>query len=211
MIRNSNSVMILDRASGEPVPATIFEGFSELNMTDYENLWKPMLEKADREARDLQLQGEEYNFVEDEHWDWRDKLKRTKSASLSYKHFTVECDGKTQGMMQLNLTIHRSWENSSWNIVYVDYLAVAPWNRATIVEQPKYKGIGSVLLGQAMGASILESFKGRIGLHSLLDAREWYKKMGLKAYGLDSQVENLEYFEMNEQGAAKFLGELALN
>ena len=54
------------------------------NLDDYEKLWKPILEQKNKIARQMYLNGEEYQFAEDGHWDWRQKKEITKSASLSY-------------------------------------------------------------------------------------------------------------------------------
>jgi hypothetical protein len=211
MIREILQVEIIDTETNGFVVADLCEGLKEKNLDDYEKLWKPILEQKNKIARQMYLNGEEYQFAEDGHWDWRQKKEITKSASLSYRYFAIECGGKTQGLMQLDLTMHRCRENVNWNIVYIDYISVAPWNRAELVEQPKYRAVGTILLAQAVGTSIEEGFKGRIGLHSLPGASKWYKKRKMKSFGPDSGAKGLEYFEMNEALASDFLNKLEKN
>jgi len=92
-------------------------------------------------------------------------------------------------------------------LVYVDFLATAPWNRPNFVQAPKYKGIGRLLIATAVSLSLTLEFKGRIGLHSLPQSENWYATVcGFTAGGYD-QEKKLHYFEMTEVQAASFLTE----
>ena len=64
------------------------------------------------------------------------------------------------------------------NIFYVEYLAVAPWNRDCLVRQREYKGVGSTLLKVALNYSVekLGLIPG-FSLHSLPQAKEYYEKL----------------------------------
>jgi hypothetical protein len=52
--------------------------------------------------------------------------------------------------------------------------------------------------------SLEEGFRGRIALHSLPRAEQFYAKF-VEELGVDQGVENLRYFEMNEVAALKFM------
>ena len=69
-------------------------------------------------------------------------------GNLSKVSFAVECNGTTQGLMLIDLGSRRSKIRGEEGLplVYIDYIAIAPWNRPVLMEEPKYKGIGSVLL-----------------------------------------------------------------
>ena len=59
----------------------------------------------------------------------------------------------------------------------------------------------------ASALSVAEGFKGRIGLHSLPRADDFYRRSGLCDLGRDPAVHDLRYFEMTEAQAQAFLKE----
>jgi hypothetical protein len=66
--------------------------------------------------------------------------------------------------------------------------------------------VGSVLLAAAIQLSIDEEFLGRLGLHSLPQADDWYRKCRMTDLGPDpSEKQNLRYFEMTPEQAQAFL------
>lgn len=87
-------------------------------------------------------------------------------------------------------------------LVYVDFVATAPWNRAELQQPPRFRGVGQVFMLVAIEASRAVGFKGRIGLHSLPKAEDFYeKRCGFTRLGPDSSHQNLTYFEMTESQA----------
>ena len=91
------------------------------------------------------------------------------------------------------------------DLVYIELLASAPWNRPTHSEGAKYKGVGRVLIGTAIRLSIDQGFNGRIGLHSLATSGSWYKDvLRLTDWGYDT-VKGMQYFEMTDEQATAFL------
>jgi hypothetical protein len=90
-------------------------------------------------------------------------------------------------------------------LVYVDYLESAPWNVKPLVDVPVFAGIGMVLMRAAVQLSIEEGFHGRIGLHSLKQAEDFYRdKCGMRFWGNDAGYQNLPYYEMTRKLAADF-------
>jgi len=49
-----------------------------------------------------------------------------------------------------------------------------------------------------------EGFKGRLGLHSLPQADNFYRKIGMTDLGQDASYQNLRYFEMTSEQARAF-------
>ena len=95
--------------------------------------------------------------------------------------------------------------DSSKLLVYVDYLEAAPWNVYPLVDEPEYKGIGLMLMQSAVQLSYDEGFHGRIGLHSLPQAEEFYRDTcGMQGCGPDQSYENLPYYEMTRDIARGF-------
>src|SRR5258708_32770665 len=86
--------------------------------------------------------------------------------------------------------------------IHVDVLARAPWTRHGFTENPKYKGVGQILIQAAISLSIEEEFKGRVGLHSLPQSETWYREiLGMIDLGPDPDYQNLKYFEMTGEQA----------
>lgn len=66
-------------------------------------------------------------------------------------------------------------------------------------------GFGVVLFWRAILQSLDEGFKGRVGLHSLPKAENFYRKCGMVEVGYDAAKQGLMYFELTQEGAEKFL------
>lgn len=208
MTRDSHVVFIKDTAAGQLVEANLYDGISEENLRAYKEEWQPLLRAARQFYIDLRKRGHNPPpVVEDAHWDWEHKVF-LKQGSLSYRHFALECNEKTEGMMQLELSMHRSRLEPGRHLVYVSYISVAPWSRKALTATPRYRGVGSILLAQAIGTSLEEGFHGRIGLHSLPGAADWYRGYKMTSFGKDPNYENLESFEMSANAATEFMQRL---
>lgn len=152
------------------------------HLDDFETFWKSRLQTSDEE---------------DGHWDWIKKNQFTLLSS-DYEKYAIECEQITQGLMMLEVSNHYSKQNPNQRIVYVDFLATAPWNRISLKDPPDYKGVGSIFLEFSKQRSIELGYKGRVGLHALPKAENFYKKKGMIDFGIDTTKENLIYFEWRE-------------
>jgi hypothetical protein len=90
-------------------------------------------------------------------------------------------------------------------IVYVDYVAVAPWNRKIVQHPQRFKNLGKVMLGQAVATSIAAGLDGRCGLHSLPQSEGFYRRIGMSDFGTDLAYSSLRYFEFSVQAARNFV------
>jgi len=93
-------------------------------------------------------------------------------------------------------------------IVYIPFLSTAPWNDIEIVPTPSYRGCGTILLEEATVYSTRLGYKGRVGLHSLPQAEEFYRdrcKMSDLGPDPDPEHQGLRYFEFTKDEAQKFL------
>jgi len=140
------------------------------------------------------------------HWDWGAKSQNLEL--LAYRCFGIECDRKMQGLMMV-LTAGKQARlapDSGKPVVYIDYLESAPWNVIPLVVVPIYAGIGMVLMRAAIQLSLDEGFHGRVALHALPQAEEFYRdKCRMQGSGSDAQYQNLPYFEMTRDLAHQFL------
>ena len=209
MSRPSQTIKLRDMHAAASIDAVVYEGISEQNLKDFEREWRPVLRKARDEARLLREQGIDVTWPEDAHWEWSLKVDALRD-SIGHKHFAIECEGMTQGLMQLDLT-YRSWADAAQHIIYIDLLSVAPWNRNSMTNgSPRFKGAGTVLFAQAIGTSFEEGFEGRVGLHALAGSASWYReKLKMTSYGPDPKyVHPLEYFEYRSDQAKNFMARL---
>ncbi|HEY6351230.1 MAG TPA: hypothetical protein VI636_17640 [Candidatus Angelobacter sp.] len=124
-------------------------------------------------------------------------------SSTNFEYYAVECEEMTQGMIFLETDFHKS--RNGKNLAYVDFLAIAPWNRQEIARNPKYRGTGSLLMYLAVSRSEQLGYKYRTGLHSLPAARTFYGKLGMRDLGPDPNYQNLHYFEFDEGTGKAFI------
>lgn len=200
-----STIYLLDSASGDAVEAELRDAIEEAQLIDWQTRWQPALIDI---LRDLTKRGVPMSdWPQNWHWDWRRKTAGVQGL-LAFKGFSVIAGGETQGLAQVNLTgTGREPSHAGKPLVYVDYLEVAPWNRPDLGFAPRLRGVGSTLLTAAVALSEDEGFKGRIGLHSLPQADDFYRKCGMTRIGPDPAYQDLIYFEMTAERARAFLEE----
>jgi hypothetical protein len=182
--------------------AEIYQELDQKNFDDFERLWKPILSK--RRAEILTATEAADANVQDEHWDWVGKAK-VAASRLGQQTFAVEC-GETQGLMLVDLNeFGRLGVQKGRELIYVELLSTAPWNRHKTVASPRYKNVGRVLIATAISLSIESGFHGRLGLHSLPQSESWYRDVaGFTDLGLDAP-KRMHYFEITQVQAMAFL------
>ncbi len=139
------------------------------------------------------------------HWDWARKAEYHVGES-SCRILGIEYSGAVQGMMLVSLAGKRCRAPEVWGLelLYVDYLAAAPWNLPFLGDAQQFVGVGTALLFAAVSLSYEQGFSGRLGLHSLPQADEFYRRRGLRDFGPDADYQNLRYFELSSDQAVNF-------
>lgn len=202
MERPSCQIKLVDGKTKSLVNAILFEGLSEKNINDHSNIWIPKLKAANAAAK---AKGEKIPIAEDAHWSWAKKIDVT-AGQIAYRHYAIEYQDETQGLMMIKLVGYQSRNEPPKDILYIDFISVAPDNREIIKKPQKLKAVGYVLFVYAVQVSLEEGMGGRVGLHSLPGAATWYRdKLGLVSFGLDPLYSNLEYFELKAEDAMKML------
>lgn len=141
--------------------------------------------------------------VQDQHWDWRTK---SMIASKSNRRiFSLLNASEVEAALMLLFGKNSREPGSPQPIVYVDYVAVAPWNRREIQHPQRFRRLGTVMLGVAVQTSIRNGHDGRCGLHSLPQAEGFYRKIGMTDFGIDSTYSSLRYFEFSARAAQDFV------
>ncbi len=200
------SRIYLSNSSGAAVEAELWDAITEKNLADWEAEWLPelftLLQQLNRAGVERRL------WPQNRHWNWQTKLK-TIEGLLGQPCFSVVCQGVTQGLMIANTTKRaRIRTQLNQHLVYVEYLESAPWNRKKLLPsgQAAYGGIGTILMLAAVEHSLDEEYKGRVGLHSLPQANEFYANVcGMTDFGPDEKYENLRYFEFTPEQAKAFI------
>ena len=198
-------VFLLDVATCNAVPAELLDAITEAQLADWEGEWLPELFKAIQRLHRAGVT--RADWPQSRHWNWRKKAAALQGM-LANPGFAIICGGVTQGMMLVDTTTKRCRiaEQAGKNLVYVEFVENAPWNRKELADPPRYRGVGSILMGAAIELSKELGFKGRIGLHSLPQANGFYANVcGMTDLGADAKYHDMRYFEMTPDQAEAFL------
>lgn len=130
--------------------------------------------------------------LEDCHWSWRKKTIFYQGDS--YKWFFLIADKCPQAAC---LIYHpRSSVMGVGDIFYLEYLAVAPWNRQNPLAERVFKGVGSTLLRRIISYAEDDlNLKAGFSLHSLPQAVNFYQKIGMKSFPEYDKEEGTRFFE----------------
>lgn len=202
----SHGVWLKDlHRGGVDVEAQLIERVDAAFAKRADDAWQPFIAMARAEA--LAANAPPIP-VEHAHWAWFEKVEES-AHLLSCPTVGIECDGQVQGLMMV-LTdgfFSRVRGQERLPLAYVMYLATAPWNYHPLTPNPRYAGVGTMLLGVAVELSLEAGFKGRIGLHSLEQAEPFYERHGMVCLGIDAAKQHMKYYEFTEEQARAFIRE----
>ena len=144
------------------------------------------------------------------HWDWRQKAPGLRL--LECTGFGIVCEQCWQGLMLTRTASYfaRLAPDNGKPLVYIDFLEIAPWNWVVpeLGRQGRFRAVGSMLFWRAVKQSEEEGFSGRVGLHALPQAEQFYERAcGMTPLGNDPSKENLLYLELTSQQAEELLQE----
>jgi hypothetical protein len=193
-----SKVYLRDGKGGNLIEASLFDEVTSDHLALWERDWVPAMQAF----RAGKPPGQN---PEDSHWDWRRKSKAV-TGMLGYNSFALVCQEELQGLMMTNgVKSARLIAQFGNPLIYVEFVATAPWNRPKVQDPPRYRGVGQVFVLAAIETSRDAGFRGRVGLHSLPDAETFYEqKCGFTRLGPDSSHQNLTYFEMTGIQADSF-------
>jgi hypothetical protein len=197
------SIVLEEVGTGMSVPADLLDRITQTNLSDWQREWLPAMNSL---LKGMRAAGADPStFPQTAHWDWEQKTRRVEGL-LAFRSFAVMTQGKTQGLMRVELNQSAKMAVQAGKpLVYVEYLEVAPWNRSDYAGQ-RFRGVGTALMTAAVDLSLSEGFNGRTALHSLPQSESYYRDVcGMTDLGSDKNYDNLRYFEMTTQQAAKFI------
>ncbi len=199
-------VFLNHRCTRQLIPAELIDPVSREEADAANANWRAAMDEAVRKLRLRQVPPSQ--LPQHAHWDWLKKFEAVEGL-VSYHLLGVEANGAMQGMSLLCLDGHfgRLQEHLGKPLVYVHFLATAPWNSPQVVPDPEFGLVGRVLIAAAIQISQDEEFAGRLALHALPQSETWYRvHCGMTDLGPDPADRNgLHYFEMTSQQAAAFL------
>lgn len=197
------------------VTIDLAEGLDGAHLDFIESAWRPLLKQQYQIAKLELLELPEDKrtnerwreltgslMIEDQHWEWRSKCSMPQETD--YRVFSLLNRSEVEAAMVLRVGLASRAEAQRLPVVYVDYLAVAPWNRIQLQDPPRLRNLGTIMLGAAVEVSRLAGFEGRCGLHSLPQAEGFYRRIGMRDLGVDNEYQELRYFEFDAAGAACF-------
>jgi hypothetical protein len=210
-LQDSKSVIekgYLSKHSGEEIEYSIEHGLNINSAIACDQSWDQfkleMLDYIEQQNYSEEKLSEVLSGIqtEDYHWNWA--LKSHICSTTEYEWFFLFADNQPQGACLIyhpkKSTLHPN------NIFYVEFVAVAPWNRSNPYKPKMFTGVGSVLIKSALNyaVNILGLYQG-FSLHSLPQACDYYIKIGM-LNDKNHNKDGLEYFEMPEAIAKKMLG-----
>jgi hypothetical protein len=194
-------------------PASVTRGFPPTELVAVESSWGPARAAL---AADVRAAGFD---LENAHWDWQNKLRHYQPGWHCL--VAVEADGDVQGLMAVESRLARSEIDPAEWVVYVDFLEVAPWNRREpndrrlpAVQEPRFAGVGTLLVGEAVRMSVGQTASGRVGLHALPAAEEFYAtRCRMTGLGLldHTRYPDLAHFEYPDGVAIPWLTTVGLS
>jgi hypothetical protein len=195
--------VFLRKGDGTVLAGALISGIDEPYARRVDDAWLTSLAAIDLDAA---ARGETIARPEHVHWVWGDKVKHL-GRLISCPTYSIECDGAVQGMLTLVTDGHycKLPEQVGSPLVYVWFLASAPWNLLLKPGPDTYHGVGNSLMSVAIQSSIALGFKGRIGLHSLPQAESYYQQMPMICLGPDNSKQGMNYFEMTPDLAKAFI------
>lgn len=140
--------------------------------------------------------------LQDHHWNWVSKAIHLDNSD--YLWFSLEVGNNVEAII---VVFHPQQSRIiQSDIYYIDYLAVAPWNRDIGKSPRKFKALGPLLIkeaGKYIGTNLTYGYS--FSLHSLPQASGFYNRIGMIDFGADIAKQNLHYFEMEEKEAEDFV------
>lgn len=183
-----------------PVAASLIRDFPVDRLVEVEQSWTPARIHL---GQRLAAAGED---LESGHWDWRNKMWSTEQGR--HRLVAVEVEGEVQGLMAITRSPRSSVLAPVNLLVYVDYIEAAPWNLRYSVQEARFLGVGTVLIGEAVRLSLELGYGGRAGLHALPQAERFYAERCKMVFtGRDEAYDGLAYFEFPADVATKWLSD----
>jgi len=166
--------------------------------------WLDLFDQIQKAESDEEKQAEilESISTEDMHWRWFDKA--IAYSADEYEWFHLHAEGKPQAACLIYHPEPSALEPG--DIFYVEFVAVAPWNRKCNIRPRDFGGLGEIVLRAAQRFAVKE-LKLRPGfcLHSLPKAESFYTKLRMVKVPGKEDAQSLVYFELSRALATEMM------
>jgi hypothetical protein len=165
--------------------------------------WLALLEQIEKAESDLKKQAEilETISTEDAHWRWFDKA--IAYSTDEYEWFHLHANGKPQAACLIFHPKPSALEPG--DIFYVEFVAVAPWNRKCKIRPREFEGLGKIILRAAQRFAVNElGLRPGFCLHSLRGAEPFYTKLKMVTVA-GKEKDSMRYFELPQALATKLM------
>lgn len=198
----------LPLTSGDLKQYKVFHGWDFVSSLECDEIWGrsniELFEFIEKQNFDDEKLEEVLSSIqkEDHHWNWFKKSIATRGDE--YEWFYLYVDDEPQAACLIYHPRDSALQKSK--IFYVEFLAVAPWNRSCLVRERKYLGVGSVLLKTVLNFAVHNiGLSPGFSLHSLPQASGYYSKLNMVCVD-ELKKDTLLYFELPKNEADKLLG-----
>lgn len=165
--------------------------------------WLALLEQIGEAESDPTKQAEilETISTEDAHWRWFDKAIAYRTDE--YEWFHLHADGKPQATC---LIYHpKASVLEPGDIFYVEFVAVAPWNRNCKIRPREFGGLGKIILRAAQRFAVKElHLRPGFCLHSLQKAERFYTWLKMVTVA-GKEKDSMRYFELPQALATQLM------
>jgi len=192
----SERINIVRRSDGTTVDAELLSNLDANDLLLVERQWE-----ASRHAVHQKLLASgvaKKEWPQSLHWNW--SLKSGQLKQLAIRGFGITTEGIWQAVCLTDCVSYtcKALGNLGKPLVYLDYIEVALWNWtiSKIGQTARFGACGPILFDRIVQLSREEGFKGRVGLHALPQAEQFYReKCGMTPLGKDASKQGLMYFE----------------
>jgi hypothetical protein len=189
----------LTHVSKKKVPYKIVHGWSLESSVECDTFWKQgwlaLFKQIQQAEPDETKQNEILASIstEDFHWDWFKKAVDSSTDEFEWFHFYA--DGKPQAACLIYHPEASALEPG--DIFYVEFVAVAPWNRTCDLRPREFRGLGEIILRAAQRFAVKElKLRPGFGLHSLSKAEGFYAKLKMVKVAGREDAQSLAYYEL---------------
>ncbi len=201
----SKKVEIVRVADRVVLEAELVTGLRPEDLIDIDRQWFPLRQRVVRELHNAGVPLE--RWPENSGWNWIKKSAALKLMAI--RGFGIRLEERWIGVSMINVAQFSAKlpPDQRKPLVYLEFIETAPdcWPEKLTSVAPEFAGCGVQMLRQVVFESLDEGFHGRVGLHSLDQSRSFYERHGMSFVEVDTNKENLAYYEFTKETAAAFL------
>ncbi len=198
----------LTHVSGRKIPFKIVHGWDARASIQCDALWKAawlaLFEQIEQAEPDETKRAEILDSIsmEDAHWRWFDKAIFHRGDE--YEWFHLHADDKPQAACLIYHPEPSALEPG--DIFYVEFVAVAPWNRSCKLRSREFGGLGKIILCAAQRFAVKElRLRPGFCLHSLPKAEGFYTNLKMVKVPGKEDEQALAYYELPQALAIKLM------